>query len=220
MNDTFLLHENKKFITAFNSSGLMRLIRNPSMNDLRTRQKLLDCIQVFSNYFQKIVMLRYVFCENTSYFTSCRQHLLEEFDHNYLLLEDRKNKKDLWDPILESCSSWFIWKMFTSDNDEKIVLVNFVLEASANVFFQEAHKVMSKFRETEYFSRHAELDQSHEELGIELLEDLTPTKQKQLQMLQYQGWDILTTMCDRIATIVSNQEDKHENTVQPAYDYA
>lgn len=220
MNDIFLLQENKKFITLFDSSELMTLIRSSVMEHVKNRQKLLDCVQIFSNYFQKIIMLRYVFCEDASYFNSCRQHLLEEFDHNYLLLKDRDNKKNLWDPILDSCSSWFMWKMFTADNDEKIVLVNLVLEASANVFFQEAHKVMSKFGETEYFSRHAELDQSHEELGTELLEHITTAKQKHLSMIQYQGWDVLTTLCNRIAKIVYSQEDKYINHEQKTYDYA
>lgn len=221
MNNIDLTLNNKKFIAQFESSSLMNLIRSQHMDSIDNRQKLLDCIQIFSNYFQKIVMLRYVFCENNLFFQSSRQHLLEEFDHNYLLQNDRLNKKNIWDPVLEACSSWFTWKMFTSDNDEKIVIVNLVLESSANIFFQEAHKVMSKFQETEYFAKHAELDQAHEELGLELLDNLSDKKLSQMATLQSQAWDILITLCNRIAKIVLNNEIKsvnniHQHIAEPA----
>ena len=165
INLNYVLLKNKEFTEKFTKSSLMTLIQSTKMDDAKNRIQLLDCIQVFSNYFQKTVMLRFVLNDNGIFSDTVQQHLSEEFGHDISLMNDRKERPPTWDPILDACSCWFSWKMFTLDNFEKTVLIHLVLEASAHLFFMEAHKVMSKYTETDYFKIHADVDEHHERLS-------------------------------------------------------
>jgi hypothetical protein len=202
----YLLLKNKEFTNKFAKSPLMTLIRSTKMDDAKNRMQLLDCIQVFSNYFQKTVMLRFVLNDNNIFGETIQQHLSEEFGHDVSLMNDRKERPPAWDSILDACSCWFSWKMFTLDNSEKTVLVHLVLEASAHLFFIEAHKVMSKYAETDYFKIHAEVDEHHETMGLNLLEDLREIDYKHLLNIQQQGWDILNSVCNRIAELSTSTQ--------------
>ena len=59
-----LLEKNKIFVHEYANNRLMKLIKSDDMKEKNMRKRLLDCIQVFSDYFQKVVMLRYIFCDN------------------------------------------------------------------------------------------------------------------------------------------------------------
>lgn len=179
----------------------MRFITSDRMKKKTTRTKLLDYIQVFSDYFQKTVLLRHALCETSKFLPITQEHLSEEFNHNVSLMRDRKNKPPAWDPILNATASWFSWKMFTLGEEEKTLLVHLVLEASANIFFHAAHKVMHHYSETDYFKIHSELDEKHEQMGIKFLTGLLPEQYQRLIEVQHQGWDMINTVCDRIARL-------------------
>lgn len=200
-----LINKNKVFVEQYKNSHLMRLICSEKMAEKSVRDYLLDCIQVFSDYFQRVVMLRSVFCEEQKFVKVANTHFQEEFRHNLSLLEDRNNRPSIWDPILESTSAWFAWKMFVLSNEEKVVLIHLVLEASAHVFFSAAHKVMLQYQETNYFKIHADVDEEHEKMGVNLLEDISLDKLEGLLLIQKQAWDVLNTTCDRIAELVINK---------------
>lgn len=202
-----LLEKNKDFVYQFKHNPLMLLIESSAMNESKNRTKLLDCIQVFSNYFQKTVMMRAILNEDKRYQSIVRAHLKEEFGHDVSLMHDRHNRAPIWDPILEACSGWFVLKMLTLDNIEKTLLVHLVLEASANVFFVEAHRVMARYDETNYFKIHAQLDEQHEAMGIKRLEGLSTADYAQLLIIQSQGWDMLNAACERIAALTQNQDE-------------
>ena len=209
-----LLKCNQQFIKQYQTNPLMHLINGSQMHQASVRHQLLDAIQLFSNYFQKIVMLRYVFCDHPSFLQVCQKHLQEEFGHNFLLMQDRDNRPPMWDAILEAAASWFCWKMFTLDEEEKVVLVHMVMEASAQLFFQQAHKVMQYYGETTYFETHAHADEKHEKMGIELLEELKPQKYQRLLEVQKQGWIMLNTICERIAQLALSNDKKKLATVE------
>lgn len=197
-----LLEINQRYCEDYrNHSRLMNLIKSDLMKDKSQRARLLDCIQVFSNYFQKTVMLRSVFCENRHYLPVVDDHLKDEFGHNTDLDRDRQHRDPVWDPILESTSAWFAWNMLVMDNDEKVISVHLVLESSANIFFTEANKVMKAFGETDYFAIHSEVDGDHEQMGIELLQNLQPSRYQRLMEVQAHCWDVLNTACNQIALL-------------------
>lgn len=200
-----LLKKNKIFVSEYTNNKLMKLIKSEAMKEKKMRERLLDCIQVFSDYFQKVVMLRYVFCNNSKFLKVVQLHLAEEYGHNISLKQDRKDRPSIWDPILESTSCWFAWKIFTLDEEEKTVLVHLVLEASAQLFFTQAHQVMEKYQETEYFKIHFDLDKEHEQMGLNLLKELSKEKYHQLQTILGQGWSILNTACNQIALITQQK---------------
>ena len=198
-----LLKKNKIFISKYEKSHLLKFLDNPKITTIKHRKKLFECIQVLSNYFQKVVMLRDVFCEINEFMNVTQNHLKEEFYHNLLLMKYRHNQPPKWDPILEATSSWFAWKMFTLDNEEKAVLVHLVLEASANIFFKKALPVMKKYGDTDYFQIHSEVDADHENMATDLLKNLSAEKYKRLMEIQQQGWDVLNAVGDRIVNLSS-----------------
>lgn len=202
LNIDALFRRNNEFAEHYRINNLlMQLIKSYEMSKKDIRERLLDCIQVFSDYFQKAVMLRYIFCDNTRFLATTIEHLQEEFSHNLSLNIDRNYRAPAWDPILEATAAWFSWKMFTFDQEEKIVLIHLVLETSASIFFHEAHKVMHAYGETSYFKIHSEVDEKHEQMGRDLLTNLSNEKYQRLLEVQAQGWDMLNTICNRIAKL-------------------
>lgn len=202
-----LLENNKQYCEQYRThSQLMRLITSSAMTDKHTRAALLDSIQVFSDYFQKTVMLRSIFCANRFYLPVVEEHLQEEFGHNTDLQRDREFREPVWDPILEAASAWFSWNMLVMDNDEKVVAMHLVLEASANIFFTAANSVMKAHGETNYFAIHAEVDGDHEQMGINLLKQLPAERYQRLLLVQKQCWDMLNTACNRIAALAEKTE--------------
>lgn len=215
-----LLSENSNQLEKFRAkNNLMLLISSVEMKNKQIRENLLDGIQIFSNYFQKVVMLRRVFSELERFTKVSQIHLEEEYNHNYTLLKDRGYKKEMWDAQLEATASWFCWKMFTLNDTGKTILIHLVLEGSANIFFQKADKVMRAYSETDYFSTHAELDEEHEFMGIKLLENLSENEYKDLLIIQEQGWDMLNLACNRIAYLATEGstfiQKKHELISSP-----
>ncbi len=200
-----LLQKNQKFADHYKTSPIMHLIKSNDMKEKKKRERLLDCIQTFSDYFQKTVILRNALCDNRKFLAVTQLHLQEEFCHNLKLLADRSYNPPTWNPILDATASWFTWKMFTLDNEEKIVLMHLVLETSANIFFKEAHKVMHAYGETDYFKIHAEVDSEHEKMGAELLKNLSTDKYERLLEVQYQGWEMLNAVCDQIAALTNSE---------------
>lgn len=198
-NLDYLIDQNQEYISLFKQNLLIKLMSTDALSCKHNRDKLLSAIQTFSNYFQKTVQLRSVLTEDPEFLQVAQEHLKEEFLHNEKLLIDRGNELPCFDPVLETTSSWFAWKMFTLNDEERHLLVHLVLEASAAIFFQEADNLMQRYNETDYFSVHNELDSGHEKLGIDLLSDLPPRKYKRLLTVQMQGWAIVNVACDRIA---------------------
>ena len=196
-----LFERNKEFILRYKKNPLMLLMVSNSIDDQKIRERLLDCIQVFSVYFQKTVLLRQALCEDAEFLVVARAHLTEEFNHDLMLMRERNNKPAIWDPILDATASWFTLKMLTCNEEEKTVLIHFVLEASANIFFHIAHKVMLHYGQTNYFETHCELDEAHEKMGADLLKDLSQKQYKKLFKIQSEGWDMLNTVCERIASL-------------------
>ncbi len=201
-NLQMLLDRNKDYIEQYKNNPLMQLIQSSEMEKQEVRIRLLDCIQVFSNHFQRVVLLRHALCNQPEFAAITYQHLKEEFGHNISLMQDRNNRPLIWDPILEATSSWFAGKMFMLNEEEKTVLVHLVLEASANIFFHAAHNVMQQYGETDYFKIHSDLDEAHEKMGIMLLIDINHKQYCRLMVVQEQGWHMINTFCERTAALV------------------
>lgn len=198
-----LLEKNREFIEVYKKNPLIQIVNSQDIVDKNKRYRLLDCIQTFSDYFQKVVMLRYVFCEDKKFFSVTQEHLKEEFGHNFLLMADRDDRPPFWDSILDAQAAWFAWKMLTLNQEEKTVLMHLVLEASANIFFREAHMIMQKYKETDYFKTHAEVDEEHEKMGVQLLQNIDEDRFRRLLEVQQKGWEVLNSICERIAYLTS-----------------
>lgn len=206
-----LLEKNISFSEKFSNNPMVQLAAGKKIQDTQVRERLLDAIQVLSNYFQKVIMLRHVFCADKAVSKITFAHLAEEFGHDAALNQDRRNRPLVWDPILDACSAWFAWRMFHASEDEKTILVHLVLERSAALFFRQAHKTMTQYGETSYFEIHATADEEHEKMGLETICNQTGAARERLFLAQQQGWDMMYTIGDQITKIVL------EKTKPPKY---
>lgn len=207
-----LLMKNQFFVEEYKCSPLMNLLNNPKIKLPENKNKLLAAIQTLSDYFQKTAFLRYVFTDNFNYLQLAKEHLKEEFGHNDILLAERNNESPTWDPILEATSAWFSWKMLSSNDDEKTVLMHLVLETSGNIFFHQANEILGNNDGKSYFALHSEIDNVHEKMGNKLLSECSDKDFVRLFDIQQKSWDMLNVTCKRIAELV--EENSVENIRQ------
>ena len=199
-----LLAANRHFREQYTRNEIFKFVKSDAIDDKAARGRLLDSILVWSNYFQRVVLARSAFTDDVCYSKIFKEHLDEEYNHNTALARDRGNELvEIWDPILESTSSWFAWKMMTLDNLDKLVLVHIVLEAAATEWHRVAHPIMSKYRETNHFQTHDQMDHNHEDLGLKLLSNIDAEQFERLSSLQKEGWGVMNAMCDRMATLAT-----------------
>ena len=104
-----LLENNKVLTKEYENNLLMQLLKSNLIQEKHIRERLLDCIQVFSDYFQKVVMLRYIFSDNSKFSSVTHQHLNEEYGHNTFLNQDRHYRPSVWDPILGLLGKCLPW---------------------------------------------------------------------------------------------------------------
>lgn len=202
-----LLKNNERHLAEFAQHHIFSLLRQGYFNDKRNRARLLDCLQVWSNYFQKILFCRAAFCDNIKFADLAQHHLEEEFGHDTMLANSRKDLQIVWDSILESTSEWFLLKMLTLDNAEKVVLIHLVLEAAALVFYQEFGPLMKYSGDsTQHFEFHSEgkIDDAHINIGIAILKEMPNQDLERLIDIQKKGWEMFNTMFDRIADLCTN----------------
>jgi len=197
-----LLAFNTKCTEEHVKSELFAFIDGADVRDRGKRQRLLDAIQVWSNFYQRMVLLRGALAEQPKHRSIAEEHLKEEFGHNRDLARDRAaTLEPVWDPTLEAASSWFTWKMFTLDEAAKTALVHLVLEGGSTAFHARAHRVMSEFQETSHFGVHDEADEGHFTMGLAALEDLTDAQYAYLTTVVREGWDMLTLACNCMARV-------------------
>jgi hypothetical protein len=62
---------------------------------------------------------------------------------------------------------------------------------------------MSRYRETNHFQTHDQVDHGHEDLGLKLLGNIDAEQFRRLSSLQKEGWGVMNAMCDRMATLAA-----------------
>jgi len=189
-------------LQKFENSNLLEFLSTSELEKKEIRDKILNCIQTFANYFQKIVMLRNIFTNNPVFSLMARAHLNEELGHDDILMKERDNKNSSFDPILDSAMAWFCWKMMGLNDLEKTVLMHWVLETSAYCFFAKAKAIFVRYEEMEYFKIHSEADEEHKNINPAFLNELRLEEYASLETVLAQGWAVMTAACDRIVELV------------------
>jgi hypothetical protein len=196
-------------LLAYNHFRLQQLLKNPfflmlqdnTLTNIKKRQLFLDCMQVFSDFFQTMMISRQATCQDKIYQHLFLTHLHEELGHDQLLAA-RDIKNQINDPILQAVSSWFCHQMFLLDNLEKTVLVHLVLEV-AGIHYHNLAKVKAAMDvKSEYYDVHNEHDDKHAEMAFELLQDHTPATYQRLLKILSEGWDMLNAMNCRVAQLI------------------
>lgn len=199
-----LLSRNHQYCEEHRSNPIFGFVSSDGVADPERRQRFLDCVQVWSGYFQKALLCRSAFTDAPGYSALFRRHLDEEYGHDTGLARDLGPKAEsVWDPVLEATASWFVVKMLSIDNLEKLVLIHLVLESAGSIFHEMAAPRMASFEKTDYFAHHSEADKAHADMPIEELEGQEQATYNRLMHIQRQGWDMLNTLCARMVEVAN-----------------
>jgi mannose-6-phosphate isomerase-like protein (cupin superfamily) len=173
------------------------LLREGKLESEKKRAMMRECLRVFSDAFQTFLFVRQATCRDSEYSELFNEHLREEIGHNALLKVARTSS----DPVLRATSTWFCHQMLVQDNAGKAML-NVVLETAGYYFHTLAKPVFEGDAGEEYFQVHAEEDEKHMELGIQLLAGHHAETYRRLERTLDEGWNMLDAMTRRVARLV------------------
>jgi hypothetical protein len=199
---TQLFRLNEQYMERFDKHRLFALVNRGLLAGSDARARFLDCFQVWSNYFQKMLLARAVTVQNPEAEELSWDHLIEELGHNRDLAKGRPDLRQVFDPILEGACAWFPWKTALIGDVEKVVLIHLVVEASATYFYKHVQPKMGTGRPEDHFEHHKVADNRHVEMGYEFLRGRRLENAPALFEVQRQGWAMLSAVMGRIADLV------------------
>jgi hypothetical protein len=123
------------------------------------------------------------------------------------MLQAPQDSRIVSDPILKATSAWFCQRMLVLDNAGKVV-VNLVLETAGYHFHSLARPVFKGETGEKYFDTHAEADEHHKDVGVELLEGFTPDTYEQLYGVLEESYDMLEALTQRIFELATAEESE------------
>lgn len=214
-----LLKDNEAYLENFRNSRLLSLINSPSIDQPEVREKLLDCLQTWSDMFQDLLHIRVAMTLDPEHKKIALEHLVEELGHNNNLRNQRDaSHSPVWDAAFLSTMEWFRHQMLYKSDMIKTLLMHIVLEGSGEIFHSEASQV---FTSMSHFQEHGEDDGSHVSMGIELLNQASPKEIEELRGTLSEGWNMITLLCDRFADISCSDRPVRatQTTSQPAPAY-
>ncbi|MFP5391877.1 MAG: cupin domain-containing protein, partial [Gammaproteobacteria bacterium] len=197
-----LFRKNEEYMERFDKHRLFALVRAGLLNNPESKKRFLDCFQVWSNHFQKMVLARVMTLQHPKFEELAWLHLSEELGHNRDLAKNRDDLHPVFDPVLEAACAWFPWKTALISDADKVVLTHLVVEASATYFYKHIQPAMAASGTAEHFDTHKVDDDGHVEMGYAFLRQLDLQDPQQLFEIQRQGWAMLTTVMGRIADLV------------------
>lgn len=171
----------------------------------KKRETLLDCLQVISDHFQRLMFLRVGLCESPLHAKVFMEHFLEELGHNNGLAQERKRPKK-WDPILEASCAWFVNKNYLLDNSERIIMVQMVLEKCAHLFYGHFSDLLKE--KSEHIELHIHADEGHDSMGVDLLRDEPDYKYEKYFNLLDESWSIMNLFIERIGALILNIDER------------
>lgn len=199
-----LLADNRRHLANFSKHRLFSIAKQGLLASDGARQRFYDCFQIWSNHFQRMLLVRSAMTDDPVYRRVSDRHLAEELGHNVLLDAGRGGRRPIWDPHLEAACSWFAWKAATLDDAERVVLIHLVVEASATVFYEQMRGVFAADPAvSDHAHAHADdADAAHVAIGVTALREGGTLDLERLTRVQRQGWDMLNQVMSRIADLV------------------
>jgi quercetin dioxygenase-like cupin family protein len=192
-----LLVRNEQYCAEFAKHPIFALARTGHFDSPKERARFLTRLQVWSDHFQRLLRLRSALSTHPAFTLMAEDHLREELGHNDQLGNDRHDSR-LWDPVLESICSWFLWTTQSVSDQERTVLIHLVLEAAASVFYEEMLEWFRGDIAAEHFNAHVTCDEGHVGIGVTALGRCEALDFARLFEVQARGWDVMKAMFDRI----------------------
>ncbi|MFT3774324.1 MAG: hypothetical protein QM820_53875 [Minicystis sp.] len=207
-------NENVEALIAFNASlyeqhkrlRCFQLFSDGTLDDPAKREMMFACLQVFARHFQTMLYMRQAHCADDRYGVLFMKHLREEIGHDDVLRKDRGRAEEVWDPVVEGAAAWFISRMSTLDNIEKLAIIHLVLESSGAHMGSVTRQSMRRFGSADYFALHDELDQSHVTVALEPVRRQPPEVVARLKVVIEQAWRMLDTWVSRVELLVEGVE--------------
>lgn len=210
-----LFKRNEGFMERFDKHRLFALVRKGLLKRPEARRRFLDCFQVWSNHFQKMVLMRVTTLQDQRFEDLAWEHLTEELGHNRDLAKSRGDLQAVFDPVLEAASSWFPSIMSSISDEEKVVLVHLVVEASATFFYKHIQPAISSTGTEAHFDGHKVDDVRHVEMGYEFLRKHSFDDARRLFDIQEKGWAMLGVVMGRIADLVVHFPGANDTPAAP-----
>lgn len=217
-----LINNNKKFKKDFEQNSLFKLMESGYFNSEEKREIFLDYFQIWSNYFQKAMLLKTALCDDPSFSPLFYQHFREEFGHDQMLTRDRERSCIKKDAVLEALCNWFLSKMISFSPYEQVVVMNLCVEGCAVVFYSFAKSAIDPDNQLEHFQAHGSIDLNHEEMGLSLLENLSSSQYNRLLEIQEDTWEICGALMQRLSELVQNtnlnkERSEHSNLSENSF---
>ena len=198
---------NNSYILKFSKNPIFKTLKEIKQNK-NLQDTFLDYLQILSDNFQKLLLLRSSLCNQDDFNKIFSYHLKDEFGHDEQLRNSRKNFKEIKDPIFESLCLWFNHKILQLDKIEQLYLINRIVEKSADEFYTRSYPYLSDLK-IDHFKEHAEHDSNHCEIGIELLKvNINHKNFKNLMILQEEAWEIIEAQYERLSTLIMKKRSK------------
>lgn len=202
-----LLSRNQNFCEQHLVNPIFDFVASERITDPKVRRRFLSCVQVWSDYYQKALMVRSALTADVGYADIFRRHLDGEYGHDTGLARDRgRDAGTVWDPVLDATASWFLVKILSLDNLERLVLVQLVLEVAGSIFHKAAAPALARFGETDYFAQHSKADEAHARTALEVFEGHDRATYNRLMQIQSQGWDMLNKLCSRMVEVADEEQ--------------
>tara|TARA_Y100000768_G_scaffold384278_1_gene368018 strand:+ start:42 stop:1580 length:1539 start_codon:yes stop_codon:yes gene_type:complete len=193
---------NNKYSSEFLKNPIFDTSIKNALSLKYKKEKLLDCLQVMSDSFQRLMFSRMALCDSIQYKKIFFEHFMEELGHDLDLQKERNRKDKIWDPILEATTFWFFGKNFLIDDPARIVMTQMVLEGGAHMFYSHFSKILDKGMSSDHITKHSVADEGHDSMGVELLATENAQKLTELSDLMEKSWDMLNEFLARTAQLI------------------
>lgn len=194
-----LLEKNEALATQVLANPYFRMIQEGGLDSERMRGLFRDRLRVFCDAFQTFLFARQATCDDESYKGIFAEHLLEEIGHNDLMKVTGEKRR--FDAVLEATSNWFCHQMLVQDNVGKAA-IHLVLETGGDYFHNLAKPAFDSDVSSEYFRTHAEDDERHKQMSIDLLGNQTESTYRRLDQTVVDAWNMIDAMTRRIHRLV------------------
>lgn len=200
-----LLKFNELYYHTFQQRPFFKIIATGLLNqDEKKRNAFFNYVQIFSDYFQTMMQTRQASCRDDKFYPVFLAHFMDELGHDDLLRQ-RENINEKWDPILAAVCTWFVHQMQVLDNIEKAVVMHLVLEKTGDFYHSLANKNLSQHVKSDYYEVHAEHDEDHSSMILDLLPGYPDFVYQRLNKLLDESWRMMFTMVDRVYELVMKE---------------
>lgn len=195
-----LLALNAELAERYAAHPVFALAKAGQLKSADARQRFVDCLSVWSGYFQKMLAARSEFTRSPEFLHLAQLHQAEEAGHDASLARGGETTA-IFDPELEALSTWFVHQMAILGDVERTVLMHLVVEGAATIFYRQMASHLLSDGTREHFEQHAGVDERHEKMALEALRATHLGDCAQLEVVVQKGWAMMRALLARMGAL-------------------